>query len=188
MPPVACLYVSPSGMRPPPISDIQRHPLAASLIPFDQTVMREARSLKALERHGLVERGENMWLPTARADEALARRREPWSHERLPWGRILILGRRRFGRKGANTMRLFDALRRPKGDMSLQDAMDYLGLTRKNIERLVRFEELSPASTDPLRFDKSELDDFNRRTEEQHEAMKEFIHAGEDMHLDEGRA
>lgn len=74
MPPVACLYVSPSGMRPP-ISDIQRHPLAASLIPFDQTVMREARSLKALERHGLVERGENMWLPTARADEALARRR-----------------------------------------------------------------------------------------------------------------
>lgn len=85
-------------------------------------------------------------------------------------------------------MRLFDALRRPKGDMSLQDAMDYLGLTRKNIERLVRFEELSPASTDPLRFDKSELDDFNRRTEEQHEAMKEFIRAGEDMHLDEGRA
>lgn len=65
MPPVACLYVSPSGMRPP-ISDIQRHPPAASLIPFDQTVMREARSLKALERHGLVERGENMWLPTAR--------------------------------------------------------------------------------------------------------------------------
>lgn len=76
MPPVACLYVSPSGMRPP-IRDIQRHPLAASLIPFDQTVMREARSLKALERHGLVERGENMWLPTARADEALARRRGP---------------------------------------------------------------------------------------------------------------
>lgn len=52
MPPVACLYVSPSGMRPP-ISDIRRHPLAASLIPFDQTVMREARSLKALERYGI---------------------------------------------------------------------------------------------------------------------------------------
>lgn len=52
MPPVACLYVSPSGMRPP-ISDIRRHPLAASLIPFDQTVMREARSLKAFERYGI---------------------------------------------------------------------------------------------------------------------------------------
>lgn len=37
----------------PPISDIRRHPLAASLIPFDQTVMREARSLKALERYGI---------------------------------------------------------------------------------------------------------------------------------------
>lgn len=52
MPPVACLYVSPSGMRPP-ISDIQRHPPAAPRIPFDQTVMREARSLKALERYGI---------------------------------------------------------------------------------------------------------------------------------------
>lgn len=76
MPPAACLYVSQSGMRPP-ISDIRRHPPAASPIPFDQTVMREARNLKALERHGLVERGENTWPPTARADEAPARRRGP---------------------------------------------------------------------------------------------------------------
>lgn len=82
-------------------------------------------------------------------------------------------------------MGLLDRFRRPKGDMDLEKAMEYLGLDERNIRDLVEYEELVPASIDPLRFDRAELDDFSRRAAEQQETMKEFIRAGEAMHLDE---
>lgn len=77
-------------------------------------------------------------------------------------------------------MGLFGRLFGPKGDCSLEEAAELIGTSPETVRRLTEDGELKSASIDPLRFDKQTVDDFNRRAEEQHEAMREFYRASEE--------
>lgn len=73
----------------------------------------------------------------------------------------------------------------PMDVIGLEEAAMILGVDESDVRNLVDMGDLTPIVDEPLSFDGADVHQMAEESKKQRELFIEFIHAGEDMYLDE---